>query len=99
MSSPAPSCPTGQAPRPPSPSAAPARAGSAAEAGELRITFDGIEDPLVLQVRQATRSSAVIWDVESCAFLPDWAGTTPAFTLSRSSAGGCDLEFRHEGLS
>ena len=73
--------------------------GSAAEAGELRITFDGIEDPLVLQVKQATRSSTVIWDVESCAFLPDWVATTPAFTLSRSSAGGCDLEFRHEGLS
>lgn len=29
--------------------------GSAAEAGELCITFDGIEDPLVLQVKQATR--------------------------------------------
>jgi uncharacterized protein YndB with AHSA1/START domain len=74
-------------------------AGSAAEAGELHITFDGIEDPLVLQVKQATRSSTVIWDVESCAFLPDWVGTTAAFTLSPASAGGCDLEFRHEGLS
>jgi hypothetical protein len=73
--------------------------GSAVEASELSITFDSIEDPLVLQVKQATRASTVIWDVESCAFLPDWVGTTPAFTLSRSSAGGCDLEFRHEGLS
>ncbi len=70
-----------------------------AEADELRITFDSIEDPLVLQVRQARRSSTVIWDVESCAFLPDWVGTTPGFTLSRASAGGCDLQFRHEGLS
>ena len=35
---------------------------------------------------------------KSCAFLPDWVGTTPAFTLSSSSAGGCDVEFRHEGL-
>jgi hypothetical protein len=65
----------------------------------LSITFDSIENPLVLQVKQATRASTVTWDVESCAFLPDWVGTTPAFTLSRSSAGGCDLEFRHEGLS
>jgi uncharacterized protein YndB with AHSA1/START domain len=73
--------------------------GSAAEAGELSVTFDGIEDPLVVQVRQATRSSTVTWDVKSCAFLPDWVGTTAAFTLSRSSTGGCDLEFRHEGLS
>ena len=73
--------------------------GSAAEGGELRITFDGLEDPLVLRIKQATRSSTVIWEVESCAFLPDWAGTTPTFTLSNSSAGRCHLQFRHEGLS
>jgi uncharacterized protein YndB with AHSA1/START domain len=34
-------------------------AGSAAEAGELRITFDGIEDPLVLQVKQARRPAGI----------------------------------------
>jgi hypothetical protein len=45
--------------------------GSAAEASELSITFDSIEDPLVLQAKQATRSSTAIWGVESCAFLPD----------------------------
>jgi len=44
--------------------------GSAAEAGELRITFDGIEDPLILRVGQATHPTTVIWDVTSCAFLP-----------------------------
>jgi uncharacterized protein YndB with AHSA1/START domain len=74
-------------------------AGSAAEGGELRVTFDGIEQPLVLRVKQATRPSAVIWDVVACDFLPDWVGTTPAFTLSASGGGGCAVEFRHEGLS
>ena len=73
--------------------------GSAAQAGQLQITFDGIEDPLVLRVRQATRPSAVVWDVGSCPFLPDWEGTTPGFRLSRSGKGGCDVEFRHVGLS
>jgi hypothetical protein len=34
----------------------------------------------------------------TCAFLPDWVGTTPAFTISRSSTGGCDLRFQHTGL-
>ena len=29
--------------------------GSAAEGGDLQIIFDGIKDPLVLQVKQATR--------------------------------------------
>jgi uncharacterized protein YndB with AHSA1/START domain len=73
--------------------------GSATEAGELRIAFDGIEDPLVLRVKQARRPSTVIWEVEACAFLPDWVGTTPTFTLSESHTGGCDLRFRHDGLS
>jgi uncharacterized protein YndB with AHSA1/START domain len=73
--------------------------GSAAEAGELRITFDGIEDPLVLRVKQARRPSTVIWEVESCTFLPDWVGTAPTVTLSEPDTGGCDLTFRHEGLS
>ena len=65
----------------------------------LLVMLDGIEDPLVLRVRQATRPSAVVWDVGSCPFLPDWEGTTPGFRLSRSGKGGCDVEFRHVGLS
>ncbi len=73
-------------------------AGSAAEGGELRLIFAGIEAPLVLRVRQATRPSAVAWDVMSCDFLPDWVGTTLAITLSESGPGGCGLQFRHEGL-
>ena len=73
--------------------------GSATEGSELRITFDGIEDPLVVRVQRATHPSTVIWEIEACAFLPDWVGTTPAFTLSESDAGGCELRFRHEGLS
>ena len=76
-----------------------APATGSAQAGPLRITFDGFDDPLVLQVRQAARPSAVTWVVQECAFLPDWVGTAPAFTLSRSGAGGCDLEFRHQGVT
>ena len=73
--------------------------GSAAEGGELQITFDGIDDPLVLWVRQAAGPTTVIWDIQSCTFLPDWVGTTPSFTLSEPGTGGCDLLFRHVGLS
>jgi uncharacterized protein YndB with AHSA1/START domain len=71
--------------------------GSAAQGGELQITFDGIEDPLVLRVEQAT-PTAVTWDVQACAFLPEWVGTVLAFTLSTPGAGGCDVRFRHQGL-
>jgi hypothetical protein len=41
----------------------------------------------------------VIWDIQSCTFLPDWVGTTLSFTLSDPGSGGCDLFFRHAGLS
>jgi uncharacterized protein YndB with AHSA1/START domain len=43
-------------------------AGSAAEGGELRLTFAGIEDPLVLQVERAKRPSTVTWNVRECSF-------------------------------
>ena len=73
--------------------------GSAAEGGKLRITFDGLDDPLVLRVKLAACPSAVRWEVLECAFLPDWIGTTPVVTLSQDGAAGCHLQFRHEGLS
>ncbi len=70
-----------------------------ADSGQLRITFDGIEDLLIVRVSQATRPSVVIWEDESCAFLPDWVGTKPAFDVARCTAGGSDLRFRHDGLN
>ena len=73
--------------------------GSAAEAGALRMTFDGIDDPLIMRVRQATRPSAVTWDIEESNVLPEWVGSALTFTLSPSSSGGCDLRFEHQGLN
>lgn len=61
------------------------------------FTF-GMEDPLVLSVEEAKHPSSVIWKVTSCAFLPDWVGTTPTFTLGRSGTAECELQFRHLGL-
>lgn len=72
--------------------------GSAAEGGGLQISFDGFDEPLVLQVREAARPHTVTWEVEACSFIPDWVGTTPAFTLSDDGTGGCDLTFQHQGL-
>ena len=72
--------------------------GSAAEGGALRVTFAGIEDPLVLQVERAKRPATATWNVRGCSFLPDRAGTTATFTLSPSGDGGCDVQFQHQGL-
>ena len=74
-------------------------AGLAAEGGELRVTFAGFEDPLVLRVKQAARPSVVSWDVDDGGPLPEWLGTTVTFTLSESGTGGCDVRFRHHGLT
>ena len=73
--------------------------GSAAQAGELQITFDGFDDPVLMRVRQATRPSTVIWDVEATKIFPEWVGSAPSFTLSPSSTGGCDLRFEHKGVN
>jgi len=72
--------------------------GSGTEGGELRFTM-GYQEPLVIHVDTARRPATVIWSVLACAFLPDWVGTTPSFTLSPADTGGCDFQFQHRGLT
>jgi uncharacterized protein YndB with AHSA1/START domain len=72
--------------------------GSGVAGGELR--FDsGFEEPLIVQVEQARRAESVTWSVLACSFLPDWVGTTPTFTLTPHGSTGCELRFRHYGLT
>jgi uncharacterized protein YndB with AHSA1/START domain len=73
--------------------------GSAGEGGELRLTFAGIDNPLLIHVTEAKRFAVLRWNITACDFLPDWVGTTPGFTLTESGAGECELRFRHEGLN
>jgi len=40
-----------------------------------------------------------MWTVLECMFLPDWAGTRPRFELTPRETGGCELRFRHQGLT
>ena len=72
--------------------------GAGSEGGELRFVFDG-EDPLIIHVDMARRPSAITWTVLECEFLPDWAGTTLSFELTSRENGGCELHFRHHGLT
>ena len=71
--------------------------GSGAAGGELRFSY-GAGQTMVVQVEEADRPSTVVWRVEWCNVLPDWAGTSPTFTVRRSAEGGSELAFRHEGL-
>jgi uncharacterized protein YndB with AHSA1/START domain len=65
-------------------------------AGELRFDFGG-GTTMAIRVTEATPGTAVRWQVESPP-LPEWAGTTIAFTLHRNAAGVTVVEFRHHGL-
>lgn len=46
----------------------------------------------------ASRHNAM-WTVLECAFLPDRAGTAPSFEAARPGNEGCELRFRHRGLT
>jgi len=71
--------------------------GSGAAGGELRFSFDaGI---CVIRVDEATPHASVRWTVTECAFLPDWVGTRPAFTITPVDASSCEVQFRHHGLT
>jgi len=72
--------------------------GSGGEGGELRLAF-GHDDPQIIHVDTPQRSSAVVWRVLAGAWLPDWLGTTISFELAPDQAEGCQLKFRHRGLT
>jgi len=72
--------------------------GSGSEGGELRFVF-GDEDSLIIHVDRARRPSVVAWTVLDSPIMPDWVGTRPRFELSPRGAGGCELRFRHQGLT
>jgi uncharacterized protein YndB with AHSA1/START domain len=73
--------------------------GSARDGGGLRVTFEGISQPLVLQVKTAAPVSGLAWHVTACDFLPDWVGTTVHVTIRPTADDGCAVTFRHEGLT
>jgi uncharacterized protein YndB with AHSA1/START domain len=72
--------------------------GSGETGGELRFIMNAPE-PLVVHVDQATRPTSVRWTVTDCPFLPDWIGTTPAFTITPLDGRTSELHFYHQGLN
>ena len=47
----------------------------------------------------ADRPTLVEWTVTECAFLPDWVGTRPTFTITPVENDRSELFFRHHGLT
>ncbi len=82
--------------------------GSGTQGGVLRFVFTGAahveglvvaEEPLLIRVDTARRPTNVGWTVLECALLPDWVGTSLRFELTPRDNGGCELRFRHQGLT
>lgn len=66
---------------------------------ELRFFFSSPTEPCVMRVDRADRPTLVEWTVTECAFLPDWVGTRPTFTITPVEDDGSELHFRHYGLT
>lgn len=73
--------------------------GSGEAGGELRFFFGSATDVCVMRVDRAERPALVEWTVTECAFLPDWVGTRPTFTITPVEGEGSELQFRHHGLT
>jgi len=72
--------------------------GSGGTGGELRFVMNDPE-PLVIHVHEAIRPMSVRWIVTDCAFLRDWIGTRPTFTIRPADDNSTELHFHHQGLS
>ena len=72
--------------------------GSGRTGGELRFIMNA-PDPLVIHVDDATRPTSVRWIVTDCAFLPDWIGTRPTFTITPVDSDTTELHFQQYGLN
>jgi uncharacterized protein YndB with AHSA1/START domain len=71
--------------------------GDGLSGGELAFTF-GPTAVARMRVDVAERASGVQWTNLAC-HLEDWVGTTIHFDLEAAPEGGCELRFRHAGLT
>ena len=72
--------------------------GSGEAGGDLAFVFSS-PDPCVMHVDEAIRPTSVRWHCTECAFLPEWVGTHPHFSIRPIDADACELRFRHHGLT
>ncbi|MDP9001803.1 MAG: SRPBCC domain-containing protein [Myxococcota bacterium] len=73
--------------------------GSAATGGALRFEFQGVNEHITMRVHDAKRPSLVEWTCIEHTELEDWGGTKVAFDLKPRGSDGCELSFRHIGLT
>lgn len=67
--------------------------------GELRFTFGDNARGLTIMRVDVAEPGLVEWTCLSSQAATDWTGTTLSFALAPRPDGGCDLAFRHHGLT
>ena len=72
--------------------------GSGKTGGDLSLYFEGLNEPFVMHVDEATEAS-IQWTSQFNSILPDWAGTKIIFSLFAPTPETCELNFRHIGLT
>ncbi|MDP9148451.1 MAG: SRPBCC domain-containing protein [Myxococcota bacterium] len=73
--------------------------GSAVPRGELRFEFEGLEEHILMRVEKSERPSSVRWTCLEHTELEHWSGTHVTFDLAPRGPEGCELSFRHVGLT
>jgi uncharacterized protein YndB with AHSA1/START domain len=71
--------------------------GVATRGGELRFTFGDESSAVVMRVDVA-EPDRVAWTCVG-SHVTDWVATTISYDLTPRADGGCDLAFRHHGLT
>jgi len=72
--------------------------GSTRPKGTIRLTFDGVDEHIDLEILTCKKPEQLVWRVVEHTSLDEWNDTTVHFTLQPNEAG-CTLSFRHAGLS
>ena len=72
--------------------------GTAAADGELRFGFAGLDERMVMHVRESKWPSTVQWWCVEHTRNGEWTGTLLQFELTARGPETCTLDFRHIGL-
>ena len=71
----------------------------AAQGGDVRFEFEGLDEYIVMRVDGAERPTSVLWTCVVHTGLDDWNGTQVRFQVEACKDGECELAFEHVGLT
>jgi uncharacterized protein YndB with AHSA1/START domain len=73
--------------------------GTSSVGEDIRFEFDGLDEHIVMRIERIERPTSVAWSCAVHTGLQDWQGTRLFFDFGERGREGCELTFRHLGLS